>query len=74
MVAGSDRSLKDDNGGAEWKLEVSTGRLAGIEIYSGAAPVDSTLEEKSSTRCELQVILGWMETIEKILGCRQQEP
>jgi hypothetical protein len=39
-VAGSDGSLKDGNGGAGWKLAVSTGRLVGLEIQSGAAPVD----------------------------------
>ena len=67
-VAGLDGLLKDSNGGVGWKLAVSTGRLAGLEIQSGAAPVDGAPEEQSSTRCELQGILGWMATIEKLLG------
>ena len=67
-VSGSDGSLKDGNGGAGWKLAVSTGWLSGLEIQSGAAPVDGAPEEHSSTRCELQGIMGWMATIEKILG------
>jgi ribonuclease HI len=49
-------------------VAVNTGRLAGLEIQSGAVPVDSAPEEQSSTRCELQGILGWMATIEKLLG------
>ena len=32
------------------------------------APVDGAPEEHSSKRCELQGILGWMATIEKLLG------
>ena len=39
------RLLKNDNGGAGWKLAVSPGRLAGLEIKSGAAPVDGAPEE-----------------------------
>ena len=49
-------------------MAVSTGRLAGLEIQSGAAPVDGAPEEQSSNRCKLQGILGWMATIKKILG------
>ena len=41
--------------------------LAGMEINSGVAPVDIAPEEHSSTQCELQGILGWMVTIEKLL-------
>ena len=54
-VAGSNGSLKDGNRGAGWKLAVSTGWLAGMEIQSGAALVDIAPEEHSSTRCELQL-------------------
>ena len=50
-VTGSDGSLKDGNGGAGWKLAVSTGRLSSIEIQKGSALVDSAPEEQSSTRC-----------------------
>ena len=67
-VAGSDGSLKDGNGSAGSKLAISTGRLSSIEIHSGVAPVDSAPKEQSSTRCELQVIISWMATIENLLG------
>ena len=39
-----------------------------MEIQSGAAPVNSAPDEQSSTQCELQGIMGWMATIENILG------
>ena len=67
-VAGSDELLKGDNGDAGWKLEISTGRLAGTEIQSGVSPVDSAPEKQSSTWCEIQGIMGWMETIGRLLG------
>ena len=51
---------------------VSTGQLSNIDMQTGAAPVDSAPEEKSSTRCKLQGILTWLAMIEKLIGRKKR--